>query len=266
MSGMKLGVVIPLKSKRVSRDWRAVSECLESTLRSLQRQSSDAWVAVVVGHEKPEIRWAELSDKVSWVASTDDLPPIRGGGNFTRYSDYDRILDKNRKTARGMHHLRHQAVTDWFRLDADDLVHVDFVSTLAGLPQQAGWVIRSGYLWYQDLRRWMPSNKMVNVCGSTAVISAALFDVPVRGRDGDLGQIPWCRLSHSDMEKFLLSSLEGADPTFPLSGVAYTLSHGDNCSDEFRTSIKARVKSWIKKRVKTRRIDRDFSEMFGITS
>lgn len=261
---MKLGIVIPLKSQRVSRDWEAVSRCLEATLRSLNRQSSNDWLAVVVGHEKPEISWNEVSEKITWVASEDALPPLREGGNFAVHSDFPRILDKNRKTARGMLSLHAQAITDWFVLDADDFIHQDFVRTLGSLPHQAGWLLRSGYLWYQDLRRWMPSSNMLNLCGSTAVISAALFEVPTTGRDEDLQKIPWCRMSHSDIEEFLIPHLAGADPTFPLAAIAYTLSHGDNCSDEFRTTLKARIKLWIKKRIQTRPIDPEFAEMFGI--
>lgn len=261
---MKLGIVIPLKSQRVSRDWQAVSQCLEATLRSLDRQSSDDWVAVVVGHEKPEIHWEEFSEKIEWVPSAEDLPAIRKGGSFTKHTDFDYILDKNRKTGLGMRHLNSQAITEWFVLDADDLIHVNFVRTLSSRPHQAGWLLRSGYLWYQDLRRWMPSGNMLNLCGSTAIISGSLFEVPATAHDEELKQIPWCRMSHSDMEGFLLPHLAAADLTFPLPAIAYTLAHGDNCSDEFRTSLTARIKLWIKKRIQTRRLSREFAEMFGI--
>jgi hypothetical protein len=261
---MKLGIVIPFKSQRVSRDWVAVSGCLEATLRSLSRQSSDDWIAVVVGHEKPEIRWQEFSERITWLASTDALPPLRHGGCFTKHTDFNYILDKNRKTAKGMLSLQKEVITDWFVLDADDFLHRDFVSTLGKLPHQAGWLFRSGYLWYKDLRRWMPSDQMLNLCGSTAVISAALFDVPTTGRDEDLHQIPWCRMSHSDIEEYLSPHLAGGDPTFPLAAIAYTLSHGDNCSDEFRVSFKARLKQWIKKRVRSHPLKADFAAAFGM--
>jgi hypothetical protein len=264
MASVKLGIVIPLKSKRVSRDWEAVSHCLEATLRSLGNQSSDDWVAVVVGHEKPEIRWDEVSERVTWVEFTKDLPPLREGGSFTKHTDFDYILDKNRKTAAGMLHLQSQAITYWFVLDADDFVHRDFVHTLVNLPKQAGWLLKSGYLWYQDLRRWMPTQQMLNLCGSTAVIGAELFEVPTSGRDEDLQKIPWCRMSHSDMEEFLMPHMAGADATFPIAAIAYTLSHGDNCSDEFRVSFKARLRQWIKKRISTHPLRAEFAEAFGM--
>ena len=261
---MKLGIVIPFKSKVVSRDWRSVCNCLEATLRSLNRQSSGDWCAVVVGHEKPNIPWDIFTDKVSWVTVTHDLPPIRQGGSFSKYADFDRILDIRRKHSQGMRHLKKQGVTDWFVLDADDLVHKDFVRTLTCLPRQSGWLIRSGYLWYQDLQRWMPSDQMLNLCGSTVVISSSMFEVPSTSCDEELGKIPWGRMSHSDMESFLLPHLAGADPNFPLRAVAYTLSHGDNCSDEFRDSMMARAKLWIKKRLRTRKLNQEFCEIFGI--
>jgi hypothetical protein len=261
---MKLGIVIPLKSQRVSRDWGAVSRCLEATLRSLDKQSCSDWLAVVVGHEKPQIPWGELSDNITWISSEHDLCPIKHGGDFTKYADFDRILDKNRKTAIAMRHLREHAITDWFVLDADDLMHRDFVKTLSNQRHQAGWLIRNGFLWYQDIKRLMPCDNMLNLCGSTAIVSAGAFEVPMSGRDEDLRMIPWCHLSHSDMEAFLLPHLAGSDPTFPLPATAYTLSHGDNCSDEFRTSAKARFKLWVKKRILTRPVTRQFVEDFGL--
>jgi hypothetical protein len=261
---MKLGIVIPLKSKRVARDWDAVCNCLEETLRSLHNQSSEDWVAVVVGHERPAIRWQSFSDQISWVVSPHALPPITGGGSFSKYVDFDRILDKHRKMGIGMRHLQGQGVTDWYVLDADDLVHRDFVRTLNSLPHQAGWLCRTGYLWYKDLQRWMPCDKMLNLCGSTAVISAALFSVPSTDRDDGLVQIPWCRMSHSNIEAFLTPHLAGADPTFPFPAIAYTLSHGDNCSDEFRATFYARLKVWIKKKFFTRSLEAYFAHAFGI--
>jgi hypothetical protein len=261
---MKLGIILPLKSRLVSRDWDVVSSCLVATLRSLENQSCCHWRAVVVGHEKPDVAWHDYSNNISWVSSPHGLPPIRDGGHFTRHSDFDYILDKNRKTAIGMRHLLGQAITDWFVLDADDLMHRDFVQTLSSMPQQAGWLIKNGYLWYQDLKRWMPSGNMLNLCGSTAVINAGLFEVPHSDCDEDLKKIPWCRMSHSDMTTFLQPHLGGSDPTLPLPATAYTLSHGDNCSDEFRSSLKSRMKFWLRKRVFTYQMTPQFKDDFGI--
>jgi hypothetical protein len=261
---MKLGFVIPLKSSRVSRDWLAVTCCLEGTLRSLGRQSSTDWIAVVVGHEKPDLDWNGFPPNSLWDTANFDLPPIRSGGTFFKYSDFDYLLDKERKIAQGMRHLRDHDVTYWHVLDADDLLHVDFVYILSTLPIQAGWLLQSGYLWYQDIRRWMPSDRLINLCGSTTLIHSSLFDVPVSDHDGARSQIPWMRFSHSEMLTFLQPHLAGANPWFPLRALAYTLSHGDNCSDELRTSISARFKLWVKKTVQTRPLNNEFSNMFGV--
>ncbi|TDU71410.1 hypothetical protein EI77_02534 [Prosthecobacter fusiformis] len=261
---MKLGFVIPLKSKRVSRNWRAVCDCLEATLCSLKNQSSGQWYAVVVGHEKPPLQWESLPDNIEWCSSEHELPPIREGGSFTNHTDFDYILDIRRKISTGMRHLQTKQISYWSLLDADDLVHRDFVLTLDQLPHQAGWLVKSGYLWYQDLQRWMPTEQLINLCGSTAIISSSVFEVPYSNQDTDLHQIPWGRISHSGMEDFLIPYLKGADPTFPLAGIAYTLSHGDNCSDEFRHSYKARIKLWIKKRLLTRALNPAFARDFSI--
>ncbi len=261
---MKLGIVIPLKSRRVSKDWTKVSACLEGTLSSLCRQSSDHWSAVVVGHEKPELSWNDWDEKISWLESHFDLPPLREGGSFYNHRDFDYILDKNRKTALGMRSMASQGITDWFVLDADDFLHRDFVKTYCEQTPQAGWLVNKGYLWYADLRRWSKTENLLNLCGSTAILSASLFDLPGSDRDEELKKIPWCRLSHSDMKSFLAPHLAGRDPFFPLPAVAYTLSHGDNCSDEFRDTPLKQFKLWVKKRLTTQKLNREFSKVFGI--
>lgn len=262
---MNLGIVIPLKSKRVSRQWKSVVACLEGTLNSLKNQSCDRWFAVVVGHEKPEINWGLYADKVKWVKCLKELPTLREGGDYLNYADFDRILDKYRKISLGMRFLEGEdRLTDWFVLDADDLVHRDFVRVLRELPSQAGWVVERGYLWYKDLGRWKNTDRLLQFCGSTTIIRKDLFKVPQSDHDSELKKIPWCRLNHSEMIAFLSEKLGGASPSFPLDAIAYTLSHGDNCSDEFRSSPRQKVKLWIKKRLLTKPIESEFKEKFGL--
>ncbi|MEM0966361.1 MAG: hypothetical protein AAGJ81_09465 [Verrucomicrobiota bacterium] len=233
-------------------------------MKSLLRQSEDGWCSVVVGHEQPDLPWSEWTRKIVWIESSFDLPPLKRGGSYSNYADFDRILDKQRKISLGMRHLQQQEVTDWFVLDADDYFHRNFVKTYRELPQQAGWLVNRGYIWYADIKRWSHTDRLLNLCGSTAIISASLFDLPRSDDDNELRKIPWCRLSHSDMEAFLRPHLSGASPFFPLSAVAYTLSHGDNCSDEFRDTPLKQFKLWVKKRLTTRKLDREFTDKFGV--
>lgn len=261
---MKLGIVIPLKSKRVSRNWKTVTDCLAATLHSLENQTADSWAAVVVGHEKPELPWEGFSERVSWLTAPFKGPPTEITTRVVKRSDFDRILDKNRKISSGMRFLSAQEISDWFVLDADDVIHTRFVETMYEIPKQAGWVLKSGFLWYEDLKRICPSNRMAHLCGSTAVINSSVFDLPSSDDDDQLSLIPWCRLSHSDMEEFFSPMIQHGSVTFPFPAVAYTLSNGDNCSDEFRSSFWRQFKQWAKKRLLTKPITPEFARAFGI--
>ena len=126
-----LAVVIPLKSQKVAKNWAATSRALSATLRSLRRQTSNAFVAVVVGHECPVI-----SEQKGWSFHSleIEIPELAAGGDYGKRDDFDRILDKNRKIARGVQLLWGSSPTHWFYLDADDVLDVGFVERVLSVP------------------------------------------------------------------------------------------------------------------------------------
>lgn len=261
---MKLGFVIPLKSQLVSRDWNSVECCLRRTLKSLANQTSDEWVAVVVGHEQPDLDFGSYSERVFWVAAEHDVPPVRKGGSFAKFADFNRIEDKNKKTMLGMRMLRRFSVSAWFVLDADDLLHRDLVRVWASQPRQAGWVIDRGYIYYSDVERVLPTTRLTHICGSTTIIDASVFALPEGTHSNGPSKVPWHFLSHSDMRAFLVEKTGGMSVDFPLHGIAYTLATGDNVSDEFRATLLARLKVWTKKHLMARRVSRKFARDFGL--
>ncbi len=51
---MKIGIVIPFKSKEVAKDWKIACKNLNATVDSVLNQNSRNYKAVVVGHDQPD--------------------------------------------------------------------------------------------------------------------------------------------------------------------------------------------------------------------
>ena len=88
---MRLGIVIPFKSKKVSRDWEASCTYLQRTLASIHGQTADNYSLVVVVHEKPEFLTSNYG-KVNFH-SLEIPPPYLGKATHMEY-----VLDKNLKS------------------------------------------------------------------------------------------------------------------------------------------------------------------------
>jgi hypothetical protein len=51
---VKIGIVIPFKSKEVAKDWKIACKNLNATVDSVLNQNSRNYKAVVVGHDQPD--------------------------------------------------------------------------------------------------------------------------------------------------------------------------------------------------------------------
>ena len=112
-----IGIVIPLKAKRMSADWQMTEALLRQTLASVSRQSCQAFRVLIVCHEIPDVG----PKQARWT-----LPPIGiAGAPFSPPSErvaFQMRQDKERKVAIGIARLLREGC-DWImKLDADDLL------------------------------------------------------------------------------------------------------------------------------------------------
>jgi hypothetical protein len=262
---MKIGIVIPLKSVVVSRDWANTCRMLERTLASVAGQTSPHWAAVVVGHERPEGIGLIDSGRIPFESVDLALPPLAIGGDYTRYRDFNRILDKRQKLLRGMQFLAGSGITHWFVLDADDLLHYSFVETLVSRDGfgDEGVILESGWIYHPDSRRRISCDELAQICGSTTVLPARLVKVP-EYPSLDASGNPWWHHSHSGMEDFLRQQrgVRVFKPDRRL--VCYVMGHGDNCSDEFRSGLVNKCRQWLKLKLRSRSCDASFRRGFSL--
>ncbi|WP_436715008.1 hypothetical protein U8335_19860 [Roseiconus lacunae] len=257
-----VAVVIPLKSRKVAKAWSTTCDALHRTLESLHRQSNDAFVAVVVGHEHPEVC---ESHRCRFHSLEIPIPELAAGGDYGRRDDFDRILDKNRKIARGVQLLWDSSPTHWFYLDADDVLDIDFVDTVLSVPSP-GCIVDGGYQIHAMNRRAIPHLRLSEICGSTCVLTGDVMVRPESLEPEEIKKIPWCRYPHSRMDEFFTNELGKPCVRLQKPLVGYVTGHGDNCSDEFRSGPIARMKSWIKPRLLGSKDTALLRDRFGIDS
>lgn len=129
---------IPLIPRERANDWPTVNRYLQLTLQSLNHQTDPEWIAIICGHQAPNL--PEPRDTRIHVLESPDFPiePIDRGST-----------DKYRKRRHIAAWLREQKVKSAiiFGLDADDWVHKDFVQQCKQqLTHDArGLLVDSGY-------------------------------------------------------------------------------------------------------------------------
>jgi hypothetical protein len=246
----RLGIITALKSRTTARCWPEVEERLRATVASLRHQSSAEWQGVIVGHDRPDFGQS-LPPNLAYIA-IDRPPPTPGpGGRYTRASQRQ---DKSAKRALGMRLMTNRhAITHWFWLDADDLLHRHFVATVARMMPFDLAVVRKGYAYYPSRRRSLRLDRLDRFCGSTVLTSDRWWIDPSEPEGRGYGGV-----NHRLVDAY--AALRGVPVhDYPGRGVAYVLGHGDNL---YRT-IGRRVRVWCESRFLARPDDTEFLESCG---
>jgi len=246
----RLGIVIPLQSRTTARCWDTVEGRLRDTIRSLCQQTSNAWDAVIVSQDRPaldELRHPNLS-----FLSFDQPPPPAGNGGPTDMRV--RRRDGGFKKLAGLRFLAaHHTITNWFFLDADDLLHEDFIATVSRMTPFDLAVVRNGYAYYPNRQRYRHIDRIDRICGSTVILSDRWWSDPASLKGRQYGGI-----NHRYTTEY--AALRGVPiHEYPGRGVAYVLGHGDNL---YRT-VGRRLRVWVASRFLARRCDTEFLRSFG---
>lgn len=254
-----VGIIIPLKSKKVSEDWVMTASLLYQTILSILGQSSKQYKFIVVGHEKPNLpldypfiqcslpipKWEHVQEPV------------------THYKQIDYILDKTRKIVLGLQYLSQYPIDYFYVLDADDIIHESLVLYTIRTNHPNGYVLKSGYEYYLDSQKVLLRKDIEKRCGSTTIIHKSLVHIPDSIDSSEVWNHPWGQVSHGDMELHFKTMntplMEVWDPF-----LLYTLNHGQNASSEFRQGLVVRLKAYIKEFFFSKRISNSLKKSFSI--
>lgn len=218
---------IPVSPRRSDEQWDRLNALLAMTLRSVANQTSDAYTAIVCGHEMPPCIAEFDSDHVQFIQATFDKAQTIEEGR----------RDKNRKRRSIAVEVRNRGGGYYMFLDADDLVHCDLVATIVADDNHVGYIITQGYALDYNNRRLAPIpgawRKPFNgVCGSSGIIYLEPDDLPSTVHPEPMDKnIRFALIrNHTMFENYSeISGYSLAEMDFP-AGI-YTVNNGINLSN-----------------------------------
>ena len=221
-SAPKYYFLIPLISRSKAKDWAVVSHLLKVTVASLISQTNPNWEAIVCGQNTPDF---ELSDSRITFLKFHELE--QSENKFDKFEKLEQVVD----------HIKAKQPCDGFLhvLDADDVLHKDFVSFALRHPNVNGFIINKGYMLApsgQNGRYLAPreitklrlvSDTLANSCGSCM---SCYFDTREDGIEFRLFHA-LAKQSHGWFEH--LAILLGRPLiSVPFPALIYNVLHGNN--------------------------------------
>lgn len=259
---MKFGIVIPLKSKKISRDWAVTSAALERTVQSILGQTRPNFVAVIAGHDKPEFLESLNDERIVFTKVNFDAPD-REAPDFT-----NKVLtnDKNLKIMAGLVAIKKYSLSWVYQLDSDDLMRRDFIEVIESQPSSSAFIIAGGYVFYEKYNRTTETKAMDSLCGSVAVIDPQTFQFPKTADLKYINEIPWTKYRHMNIYKFYSEVTSGTVTRVNENLVSYILASGDNFSDRWREGLIAKIKTALKPYIQGKRPSPDFMTQFSLSN
>lgn len=265
MKKYHLGVVIPFRAKSSTTNWEQATKLLFQTLQSLLHQSDPDWYCVVVCHDMPDF-YSEITDDRIQFHEVPFLEPKQEKEVGYFLSNRSQVEDKTRKILAGLQTADKAVDVDyWLQLDADDLLHCDFVKTLRAKRPKVASIVRNGYVFYSDVDRIEKVDYMDSICGSTAVIASEVFEIDHASElEGKNSAIPYIQFYHSEF--FTALSQWGEVDIFEDPMLIYVLNTGINHSDIHRRGLCAFIKTKLKVWLRAKRIDEQIKNDFHFIS
>ena len=265
MQNFKLGILIPLKARRVAKDWSIVEMALERVLSSINNQTSRNFECVVVGHDEPEDYCIDEVCKNTRFVKFDEFKPPDQNAYSSMELQLKYEFDRCSKIAKGMMYLQSQSISHWFALDADDLLHANFVESISKLENYDAIVIDNGYFYFENRKIINKTNNLSSVCGSSCIIKAALTAAPYSLDSNAYRTTFYGKVPHMNVKNYFAEhKLNYVIPEDRL--IMYIRDHGENISSYYFTDLLPKIKKWIKQHIKVIRFSREQYESFGFKS
>lgn len=227
---LKVYFSIPLQPKSDGINWERVNELLKHTLRSIEGQSNSNFVAIVCGHEYPEVLNDFSKDKFIFLHADFAKPDSREKGR----------ADKGKKRLRIANEIHRLGGGYMMYLDADDLVHKNLVEYILSDNNGRGYIISDGYAldYNNNVLGAIPGvwrKEYHGVCGSSGIVYFSQEDLPADAKTRNKlipieEQILYYRIkNHTHFEKLVFSNGKGLDK-IPFSAGVYVINNFTNLS------------------------------------
>jgi hypothetical protein len=163
--------LIPIASAKRIKDWRLACALFRQTLASISNSTVQNYCVAVAGHEAPDFQMPQ-DPRFKFLSLEHPLPSEECG----RYPAA--VKDKMIKLAAAWDYAR----SAWnpryvMKLDWDDLISSRLVAWLGLAGDQAGYLIKHGWIWRSQIPYLIQQTEYFDrVCGSCLVIRSDLAD------------------------------------------------------------------------------------------
>jgi hypothetical protein len=163
--------LIPIASVRRIKNWGLACTLFRQTLSSIFNSTVQNYCVAVAGHEAPDFQLPQ-SPRFKYLSLEHALPSEECG----RY--VASVKDKMIKLAAAWEYAKSAWNPQYvMKLDWDDLISSRLVEWLASAENQAGYLLRYGWVWRAESRYLVQCTEYFDrVCGSCLIIRSDLAD------------------------------------------------------------------------------------------
>lgn len=228
-----LAFVTSLRHPQNASDYGRVEELLKRTLRSIDAQTSDDYVVIIVGNRAPSF---ELPARAHFVYV--DFPPA--AEPTKREERWEAVIaDKGSKLAIGLLAARAYSPDYVMVTDADDFVHRDLARWVGEQPAgSTGWYIADGWRYSAYRGAGEQIDDLYRVCGTCYIAPWSAYavpdDLPVTATQEQVWE------AFGERARFILGKHRDAEKWFeangypleklPFAGSVYHVDTGENHS------------------------------------
>ena len=165
-----VALLIPFASRRVKPKWEIACAHLRQTLKSIQNSTNGNYCVVVAGHEPPDFDVC-LDSRFHFLSLNH---PVLSHENYHVSLERDKLT----KIAAAWNYAKLTWNPDYvMKLDADDFISSRLVDWLDNANDEAGYLIKYGWLWNSGSRYLIERTEYLDrVCGSCLIIRSDLAD------------------------------------------------------------------------------------------
>lgn len=249
--------LIPLMSKGAAKDWDTVSTLFNRTLWSCYNQTDPDFKVLVACHEIPELTHS-YDRRVEFIQVNEKDAPIP-------VTPKEKMVDKGYKTHTLAMRLRELGGGYAMMVDADDLVSNRIAAYINKHPNQNGFYVKTGYVYFMgdDFMRVMPKFSS----GSCCIVNYGISDLP--------SEYPAVMTDNNDDNEWIVRKNHGGvarackemgRPLAPLpfKGAVYVLGTGENHSlcgktSKYQTKLREVIQMFTVKRKIGGGLQKEFS-------
>jgi hypothetical protein len=167
----RIAFLIPIASPRRAKDWQLACAYFKQTLSSIFNSTGGNYCVVVAGHEPPDFKLPQ-DPRFKFLSLDHPLPSQENGYSLAAVKDKMIKMRAAWNYAKSTWNPQYVMKVDW-----DDLVSSRLVDWLENAGDEAGYLIKHGWVWRSGSRYLIQRTEYFDrVCGSCLIIRSDLAD------------------------------------------------------------------------------------------